>query len=83
MIFLEGHKAMVIPALQLLATQKIVKNRKNTKKSVILFAADGPFSAKTAQKRPVFGVSTKLSRACCSLRRCGLGNCAYYWNCMF
>jgi len=47
MIFLEGHKSMVILAWQRLATQKSLKNRKNTKKSIILFGANGPFSAKT------------------------------------
>jgi hypothetical protein len=48
MIFLEGHRSMVVPAWQRLATQKIFKNRKNPKTSVILFGADGHFSAKTA-----------------------------------
>jgi hypothetical protein len=48
MIFLEGHKLMVIPAWQRLATEKITKNRKNTKKNVILLGADPRFSAKTA-----------------------------------
>jgi len=74
MIFLEGHESMLDTASQWLATRKIIKNRKNTKKSVILFGAEGPFSAKTPQKRPVFCVSTKLSRTFFSLKRCGRGN---------
>jgi hypothetical protein len=48
MIFLEGHRSMVVIAWQRLATRKIFKNRKNTKTSVILFRAEGHFSAKTA-----------------------------------
>jgi len=61
MIFLEGHKSMVIPDWQRLATRKIIKNHKNTKKSVIFFRADLRFSAKTPKKRACFSVSTKLS----------------------
>jgi hypothetical protein len=48
MIFLEGHKLMVITAWQRLATEKIKENRKNTKKNVILLGAAPRFSAKTA-----------------------------------
>jgi hypothetical protein len=48
MIFLEGHKSIVITALQRLATEKISENRKNTKKNIILLGADPRFSAKTA-----------------------------------
>jgi hypothetical protein len=48
MIFFEGHKLMVIPAWQRLATTKITKNRKNTKKNIVLLGADPRFSAKTA-----------------------------------
>jgi hypothetical protein len=48
MIFSEGSGSLVIPDWQRLATHKILKNRKNTKKSVIFFRAEGHFSAKTA-----------------------------------
>jgi hypothetical protein len=48
MIFLEGHKLMVITAWQRFATEKSKENRKNTKKNVILLGADPRFSAKTA-----------------------------------
>jgi hypothetical protein len=48
MIFLEGAGSLVDSALQRLATKQNQENHENTKKSVIFFRADGPFSAKTA-----------------------------------
>jgi hypothetical protein len=47
MIFFEGYESMVVTALQLVATQKIFKKRKNTKANSIFFCAEGRFSAKT------------------------------------
>jgi hypothetical protein len=62
MIFFGGVGSMLFLANQLLATQKTSKNGKNAKKSAKYFLPDPRFAAKTPQKRPVFSVSTKLSR---------------------
>jgi hypothetical protein len=51
---------MVVAALQQLATQKISKNRENTKANSFFISQNIDLAAKTPPKRPVFSVSTKL-----------------------
>jgi hypothetical protein len=53
---------MLITDWQRLATQKIFKNRKNTKVNSIFIFQNIDFAAKTPQNGPVFPVSTNLSR---------------------
>ncbi len=83
MIFFGGSEPMLIPYLQRFATQKIFKSRQNTKAKLIFIFQNIDFSAKTPQKGPVFSVSTNKSSGSLSLRCCGLGYYAYYWNCSF
>jgi hypothetical protein len=71
----EGSLSLVITAMQRLAAEAMSGNRKNTKKNVILFRVEGPFSAETARNWPIFCVSTKPSCAYRLLRHWHIGNC--------
>jgi hypothetical protein len=59
MIFFGGLDSLLIPCLQRLATRNFLKNRKNSKANSIFMARNIDLAAKTAQKRPVFSVSTR------------------------
>jgi hypothetical protein len=61
-------------------------NLKKTKKRAAKASNIFPRTPVFLQKRPEkirFYVSTKLSQASCSLKRCGLGNCVDSWNRVF
>jgi len=51
---------MLNTVLQRLATRKILRNCQNTKVNSIFISQNIVLAAKTAEKRPVFSVSTKL-----------------------
>jgi hypothetical protein len=75
MIFFGGSEWMLVATLQQLATQKISKNRKNTKANSFFISRNIDLPAKTPQKRPAFMPVLRFDALFSLLICCGRVNC--------
>jgi hypothetical protein len=71
MIFFRGPESMLATALQRLATQKILKNRQNSKANSFFLFQNIDLAAKRLQKWPFFLSVLIFSVPVGSIRRCG------------